>query len=172
MLQLFAMSRLEIRIYPDPILKQISSSVVKFDDDLKKLLDDMYETMISARGIGLAAPQVGISQQIAIVDVGEEAAERIDLLNPTIVWSSGSVPSEEGCLSIPEYRDTIKRSKEIVVQYKDPTGKEAEIRADGLLAICMQHEIDHLNGILFIDKLSRLKRELFKRWYKKNLAKE
>lgn len=161
------MSKLEIRIYPDPILKQTSTNVLEFDKKLKTFLDDMHETMLDAHGIGLAAPQVGVSQQIAVIDVSEERNQRIDLINPKIVWTAGSVPSEEGCLSIPEYRDTIKRSREIIVQFFDSDGIEKEIKADGLLAICMQHEIDHLNGILFVDKLSRLKRELFKRWLKK-----
>ena len=166
------MSILEIKIYPDPILKEQTSEVDKFDTNLLKLLDDMYQTMLIANGIGLAAPQVGVSKQIAVIDVSEKrdepgGSERIELINPKIVWSDGQTSSEEGCLSIPEYRDTIKRFKEIVVEAKNRDGKEIEIKADGLLGICMQHEIDHLNGILFIDRLSRLKRELFKRWHKK-----
>ena len=162
----------KIVTYPDPLLKEVSSKVEVFDQQLINLLDDMYETMQSAHGIGLAAPQIGILQQIAVIDVSEDRTERLNLINPNITWSDGSTPSEEGCLSIPEYRDTLKRSKEVIVEYKDETGKENELRADGLLAICLQHEIDHLNGVLFVDRLSRLKRELFKRWFKKQMSNE
>lgn len=162
------MSILEIKIFPDPVLREVSLEVDKFDRSLSKLLDDMYETMNSAGGIGLAAPQVGISKQVAVIDVSREQNERIELINPKIIKTTGKVPSEEGCLSIPEYRDTIRRHEKIVVLAYDRDGKEKEYQVDGLLAICMQHEIDHLNGILFIDHLSRIKRELFKRWHKKN----
>mgnify|MGYP001308224550 CR=1 FL=1 len=164
------MSVLKIKIYPDPILRLQSESVEIFDAELKKILDDMYETMIKAGGIGLAAPQVGISRQIAVIDISDERNERIELINPKIIWAEGKVDSEEGCLSIPEYRDRIKRSKEIVVRAQDSVGKELEIKAEGLLSICMQHEIDHLNGILFVDRMSRLKRELFKRWHGKKIS--
>jgi peptide deformylase len=166
------MSVLNIRIYPDPILKEPALPVEKFDAELNKLLDDMYQTMLAANGIGLAAPQIGVSKQIAVIDVSEERDQRLELINPKIIWEDGKVPSEEGCLSIPGYRDKLKRSEEIIVQAKDRNGKDIEIKADELLAICMQHEIDHLNGILFIDRLSRLKRELFKRWFKKSQAAE
>ncbi len=161
------MAILEIKLYPDPVLKEIAKEVEKFDDKLKNLLDDMYMTMLDANGIGLAAPQIGISSQIAVIDVSEERNEKIELINPKISWNDGSIPSEEGCLSIPEYRDTVRRFKEIKVEAFDRNGKKFEMQTDGLLAICMQHEIDHLNGILFTDRLSRLKRELFKRWYSK-----
>ncbi|MCO6431542.1 MAG: peptide deformylase [Deltaproteobacteria bacterium] len=166
------MPTLPIRIYPDPVLKQVAEKVTRFNDQLTSLANDMAETMYTARGIGLAANQVGVLQRIAIVDVGEEQNERIDLVNPEIVWKEGAVPSEEGCLSIPDYRETVRRNKEIVVQAQDTSGKEFELKAEGLLAICIQHEIDHLNGILFIDHLSRLKRELFKRWLKKRASED
>ena len=161
------MARLPIRLYPDPILKQVAQPVDQFGKELGKFLDDMYETMCAAKGIGLAAPQVGNPWRVAVVDVGQESPERIELINPEIVSRVGKVPSEEGCLSIPDYRDTIERSREVVVRAFDRTGKEFEIEAADLLSICLQHEIDHLNGILFVDHLSRLKRELFKRWLKK-----
>lgn len=166
------MAILEIRIFPDPVLKEVSQEVSSFDSKLKKLLDDMYQTMLDANGIGLAAPQVGVSHQIAVIDVSEERNNKLEVINPKIVWKDGDTPSEEGCLSIPEYRDTIRRSKEIIVEAYDRDGKEFELKADGLLAICLQHEIDHLNGILFTDRLSRLKRELFKRWYSKRYTSE
>ena len=161
------MAILPIKIYPDPILRQKTEEVKNFNADLRKFLDSIAATMYEANGIGLASPQVGISKRVAVADVSREGQERIDLVNPQIVWRDGSVPSEEGCLSIPEYRETIKRSREVIVQARDADGKEFELRAEGLLAICLQHEIDHLDGVLFIDHLSRLKRELFKRWLKK-----
>ena len=161
------MAVLPIKIYPDPILRDPGAVVSDFNLDLRKFLDSMADTMYHAEGIGLAAPQVGVSRRVAVVDVSQESQERIDLVNPKIISKSGSVPSEEGCLSIPKYRETVKRSEKIVVQAQDGAGKEFELQAEGLLAICLQHEIDHLDGVLFIDHLSRLKRELFKRWLKK-----
>lgn len=166
------MSFLDIRLYPDPILKQPASSVEKFDSTLHKLLDDMAETMYEADGIGLAAPQVGVSQRVAVADVSEKRNDVLEVVNPIIVAREGKVPSEEGCLSIPEYRDTIQRSEAVTVQAMDRNGNPIEIKATGLLAICLQHEIDHLDGILFVDHLSRLKRELFKGWLKKRLRRE
>lgn len=163
------MTLLNIRIYPDPILKEEAAEVSDFDSKLSKLLDDMYDTMLAADGIGLAAPQIGISKKIAVIDISEDRDQRLELINPKIVWQDGQVPSEEGCLSIPQYRDKIKRFKEIKIEAHDRKGAKFELQSDGLLAICMQHEIDHLHGILFVDHLSRLKRELFKRWSKRNL---
>lgn len=165
-----AMAILEIRIYPDPILKEVSAPVTSFDANLHKLLDNMIDTMYQANGIGLAAPQIGVSQRIAVIDVSDDRNERREFINPVISWRNGKVPSEEGCLSIPEYRDSLSRNAEVLVQAKDRHGKDFELRADGLLAICLQHEIDHLDGILFVDRLSRLKRELFKRWLKKRAS--
>jgi len=161
------MAILPIRIYPDPILREQTEEVTRFDTELESLADSLAETMYRAHGIGLAAPQVGSLSRIMVVDISEERNERIDFINPRIVQRIGSVSSEEGCLSIPGFRDTIKRSKEIIVQTKDIAGKDLELKLDGLLGICVQHEIDHLDGVLFIDHLSRLKRELFKRWLKK-----
>ena len=161
------MARLKIVRYPDPLLKERSKEVTAFDPALHSLLDDMIETMYAADGIGLAGPQVAQLHRITVIDISEERNRPIDVINPVIVSKTGSVPSEEGCLSIPEYRDTIKRASEVVVQALDRHGKPFEIRADGLLARCLQHEIDHLDGILFIDHLSRLKRQLFRHWWKK-----
>lgn len=159
-----------LRIYPDPVLKQKCAAVTDFDAALSKLLDDMTHTMYTNAGIGLAAPQVGILKRLLVLDVSEERNEPHHFINPKIVSASGSITYEEGCLSIPDYRDTVKRNREIIVQASDRGGNEFELKAEGLLAVCIQHEIDHLDGILFIDRLSRLKRELFKRWYKKRQA--
>lgn len=161
------MSILEIVKYPDPILTEECEPVEVFDDALGKLLDDMRETMYEASGIGLAAPQVGILKRITVVDVDQEEGSLIELINPVIVAKAGKVTGEEGCLSIPEYREVVQRSETIAVRAQDRNGEEFELEADELLAICIQHEIDHLDGVLFIDRLSRLKREFFKRWLKK-----
>lgn len=161
------MALLSIKLYPDPILNQVCSEVTQLDDNIQKLCTDMAETMYKSRGIGLAAPQVGILQRVIVVDVSDERNELVPMINPKITWSEGKVTSEEGCLSIPDYRDTISRKKSIKVEAITPKGEHFQLEADGLLAICIQHEIDHLDGILFIQRLSRLKRELFKRWFNK-----
>lgn len=161
------MALLDIKILPDPVLREVAEEITVFDKDLEKLAGDMFDTMYAAKGIGLAAPQIGLSRQLIVIDISEDGNERLALVNPKITAQSGSVSSEEGCLSIPDYRDTIKRSKQITVTGHDIGGSPVEITAEGLLAICLQHEIDHLNGVLFVDHLSRLKRELFKRWLKK-----
>lgn len=161
------MSVLEIKIYPDEILRQQTVIVSDYTSSLANFLDDMAETMYVSHGIGLAAPQVGSLQRVTVVDVSESGDNLQEFINPKIIRKQGSIPSEEGCLSIPEYRDTIKRAEQIVVSAEDRYGKSFEIEADGLLAICLQHEIDHLDGVLFIDHLSRLKRELFKKQYKR-----
>jgi peptide deformylase len=161
------MSILEIKKYPDPILKQQTRSVDIFDATLWKLLDNMGKTMYEAGGIGLAAPQVGELFQIAVIDVSREENSLIEFINPVIISKQGKIKSEEGCLSIPDYRDTVQRATTVTVRAQDRNGKEFTLEAEELLAICLQHEIDHLQGILFIDHLSRLKRELFKRWFNK-----
>ena len=156
-----------IRVFPDEVLREIAQEVVKFDDDLGLLLDNMAETMYSAHGIGLAANQVGVLQRVVVVDVSESRQDRLELINPRILDAKGKTSSEEGCLSIPDYRDTINRNETITVQAQNRKGEQIDLTAEGLLAICIQHEVDHLNGVLFVDHLSRLKRELFKRWLKK-----
>ena len=166
------MAILDIRKYPDPVLKQEASSVPAIDATVRKLLEDMAETMYAADGIGLAAPQVGISQRIAVVDVSEARNELMVFINPEITARAGKTPSEEGCLSIPDFRDTITRSETVTVNSLNAKGEEQVLEAGGLLAICLQHEIDHLDGILFVDHLSRLKREFFKRWLKKRQESE
>ncbi|RMG40733.1 MAG: peptide deformylase [Candidatus Dadabacteria bacterium] len=162
------MATLEIVKYPDPRLKEVCSEVSEFNSDLEQFLRNMADTMYAAHGIGLAGPQVGFMYRVTVIDVSEERNDLLYLVNPEIVEASGSTNSEEGCLSIPGYRDTVKRHEEIVCKAMNPKGEEFTIEADGLLAICIQHEIDHLDGILFIDRMSRLKREMFRRWCKKH----
>lgn len=158
---------LDIRIYPDPVLKERSLEVTDFGPELHKFLDNMKMTMYAANGIGLAAPQVGVLQRIAVIDVSDSRNEPVEFINPKITARAGKTPSEEGCLSIPDYRDSISRSETVTVTAQDRHGKDFQTEADDILAICLQHEIDHLDGILFIDHLSRLKREFFKRWLQK-----
>lgn len=166
------MPALEIKKYPNEVLREACAKVEVFDEKLERFLQDMRDTMYVADGIGLAAPQVGETKRIAVVDVSDNRDQAIELINPEIISQEGSTTSEEGCLSIPGYRDSVKRSKEIKVKAQDRHGKEFELSADGILAICIQHEIDHLDGVLFIDRLSRLKRELFRRWFKKQQLQE
>lgn len=161
------MGSLKIRIYPDPILRQPAQPVTQFDGELHALLDQMRDTMYEADGIGLAAPQIGISKQIAVIDTERDGASYLELINPRIELSPEKTTSEEGCLSIPGYREKISRSQTIIVHAKDRHGNEYTFTGDGLLSFCAQHEIDHLNGILFIDYLAGLKKQLFQNWLKK-----
>ncbi|MBR1648120.1 MAG: peptide deformylase [Alphaproteobacteria bacterium] len=159
------MAKLPIFEYPHPILKQIASRVEKVDGSLQKLLDDMLETMYAAQGVGLAAPQVGISKRIIVIDTAHpdegESPRPLYLVNPEIVWHSQEESSQfEGCLSVPEQRAEVTRYLEVRVHYQDYNGEEREMTADGLLSIALQHEIDHLDGILYIDRISRLKRQI------------
>lgn len=156
---------------PDPILKTVSKPVATVDDEVRALFDDMLETMYDAPGIGLAAVQVGVPRRLVVVDVvkDEEAPrEPMFLANPEIVWTSDTVAEyEEGCLSIPEVYDKVTRPQEVKVRFLDRDGRPREMHCTGLLATCIQHEIDHINGILFIDHLSRLKRERIVRKFAK-----
>jgi len=161
------MTLLPILTYPNPTLKEKCLDVTTFDAELSKTLDNMLETMYDANGVGLAGSQVGILKRITVIDISEAENEKLELVNPTIIEQTGKTSSEEGCLSIPEYQAVVTRSDKIKVQAYDRNGKEFELDADELLAICIQHEIDHLDGILFVDRLSRLKREMFKQWLKK-----
>lgn len=157
----------EIVTYPSPLLREKCADVSTFDDSLHRLVNDMSLTMYASSGIGLAACQIGVLQRVALVDVSEQQDQKLVLINPEIVTREGTVSSEEGCLSIPEYRDTIKRDEHIVVRAQNIEGEEFELSASGILSICIQHEVDHLNGILFVDHLSRLKRGFFTRWVRK-----
>lgn len=162
------MALLEIVLYPNPILKQVAKPVEQIDASIRKLLHDMAETMYNAPGIGLAAPQIGKSLRAIVVDLGEDEegekrSELIKLVNPEIVSASGTIDYEEGCLSIPDVREIVRRNSSIVVKGVDHEERSVEIHAEGLLAICLQHEIDHLNGVLFIDRLSPVRKELVRK---------
>ncbi|KQQ73543.1 MULTISPECIES: peptide deformylase [Rhizobium/Agrobacterium group] len=150
-------------ILPDPLLRQVSKPFERVDDALLKLADDMLETMYDAPGIGLAGIQIGVARRILVVDVSREEDEKnpIVVINPEIIRSSDERSVyEEGCLSIPEYYAEVERPASVTVKHIGRDGKEHVIEADGLLATCLQHEIDHLDGVLFIDHISRLKREM------------
>lgn len=164
------MTVLKILTYPEPVLSQKAEEVKVFDQELATLLDNMGETMYHDAGIGLAANQVGVLKRVVVVDISRDKWEKIEFVNPVITQRSGKMSYEEGCLSVPEFRDTVERSKEIVVRAQDRNGKEFELKASDLMAVCLQHEIDHLDGVLFIERLSRLKRQLFKRWHKKHMS--
>ena len=168
------MAVLDIKKYPSPVLKKKAAPVSVFDEALQQLIDDMVETMYAAPGVGLAAPQVGVSKRLAVIDISsrDEKYPLIVLINPSIVRSDGEIEFEEGCLSIPEYTAKIRRSENLIVRAHDREGTEVEIEADGLLAIAFQHEIDHLDGLLLIDRISPIKREFFKKRYRKALKTE
>jgi len=156
------MAILPIIELPDPRLRLVSEPVGAVDAAVRKLMDDMLETMYEAPGIGLAAIQVAVAKRVLVMDVAreDEPKQPLCLANPEIVWSSEDKNVyQEGCLSIPEYYEDVERPKQVRVRYLDRDNKVQELEADGLLATCVQHEIDHLNGVLFIDYLSRLKRE-------------
>ena len=152
----------EIITVPDPRLKQVAAPVETVDDEVRALMDDMLETMYAAPGIGLAAVQIGVMKRVVVMDLsreGEEPAPR-HFANPEVLWASEeTVPYEEGCLSIPEVYDEVVRPARVKVRYLNYQGESVEEEAEGLYAVCFQHELDHLNGVLFIDYLSRLKRE-------------
>lgn len=157
------MSLLPIVTLPDEkTLRQVSEPVNTVDADVRQLWDDMLETMYHAPGIGLAAIQIGVPRRLLVIDLAKDGEERKPLFvaNPDIIWSSTNVNDyEEGCLSIPEYYEMVTRPAEIRLRYLDRQGEARELHAGGLMATCLQHEIDHLNGILFIDHISRMKRE-------------
>lgn len=164
------MSVLPIITIPDPILRKISDPVERVDDAVVRLMDDMLETMYAAPGVGLAAPQVGVLKRVVVIDAAEEGQppNPIAMANPEIVaLGSTTRLHEEGCLSIPDVRVEIERPSTVTVRYIDRTGREQELAADGLLATVVQHEIDHLDGQLIIDFLSRLKRDIIIRKFKK-----
>ena len=157
------MSQRNIVIEPDPILREKSEALDKVDDHLRKLLDDMLETMYAAPGIGLAAVQVGILKRLIVIDISKDKEKKnpLFLINPQIISQSNNKSTyEEGCLSLPGHFAEIERPAECKVEYLDYNGKEKVITAKGLLSTCIQHEIDHLNGLLFIDYLSKLKKDM------------
>jgi peptide deformylase len=153
---------LKIVKYPEPVLSQPGEPVTEFNNELRKLVSDMFETTYAAQGVGLAAPQVGISKRITTIDVsmGKDPKDRLVLVNPEIISSEGKLYEEEGCLSFPDIREKIVRAAKVRIRAQDEYGKWFEMDGEELLARCMQHEIDHLNGMLFIFRMSGLKRDL------------
>lgn len=152
----------EILVVPHPVLKQVSVNVDVVDDELRALMDDMLETMYEAPGIGLAAIQIGVPKRVIVMDLArpDEEPQPRYYVNPEILWASEeTAPYEEGCLSVPEIFDEVERPARVKLRYLNYQGEQAEEDAEGLFAVCIQHEMDHLNGVLFIDHLSRLKRE-------------
>lgn len=159
------MSLLSVLTYPHPFLQQVCEPVETVTREIQKLLDDMAETMYAAPGIGLAAPQVGISKRVLVADVRSKEEDRkgelFQLINPVIVFKEGKIEWEEGCLSIPGFLQVMKRFKHVIVEALDKKGSPITIEGADLLAVCLQHEIDHLDGKLILDKASRLKRKLY-----------
>ncbi|PAF54396.1 peptide deformylase [Helicobacter sp. 13S00482-2] len=168
------MAILEILKYPNKALRKISKDVQAFDEALHKLLDDMYETMSERQGVGIAAIQVGIDQRIVLVNVpSEEDNEQhrenlLEIINPVFLKKEGNIKWNEGCLSVPEFYEEVDRFEQVTIAYCDRFGEKKILQANGLLAIAIQHEIDHLNGILFVDKLPILKRKKFEKELKRN----
>lgn len=163
------MSIKKICKYPDPVLRKNAEKIEVFDEALQALSEDMADTMYDAPGIGLAAPQIGESIRIIVVDISkkEEEQKYMTLVNPEIIENEGEQVDEEGCLSVPELTSKVKRFKKIRVRYQDLSGKEFELETENRFAVVLQHEIDHLNGTLFLDHLSSLKRNLYKKKVKK-----
>jgi peptide deformylase len=162
------MSQLEVRILGDPILRQRSQEVRELTPELRQLISDMFDTMYAEEGVGLAAPQVGVAQRIIVVDMQDKETEGFALINPVVLEASEKRErGEEGCLSIPQLKDVVERPYSVVVEGQTVEGETRRIEAEGLLARILQHEVDHLDGILFIDRLSPLKRKLLlSKWQK------
>jgi peptide deformylase len=170
------MAVLDIVTYPNKILKQISKPVERFDSELHKLLDDMYETMIAKNGVGLAAIQVAVPIRALIIDLGDEEGKqsektKIEVINPEFLVWEGSQKDTEGCLSVPDYFDEVERYAKVKVKYYDRFGKEHITDAEGLLSVAFQHETDHLDGHLFIERLDYIRRKKFEKEWKKLLKK-
>jgi len=165
---------LEILKYPHPLLKKRCEEVDRIDGVVKKLIRDMTETMYQANGIGLAACQVGVSRRVIVVDVGpiDPEKEFFAMVNPEVISEEGEIEHEEGCLSVPDCLEKLKRKEKVLIRGFSPVGKEIEISAEGILAIAIQHEIDHINGVLILDRISRLKREIYRNKLKKERRKK
>jgi peptide deformylase len=159
----------EVVKYPDPVLSKPAETVTEFNADIARLVDEMFDSMYAAQGIGLAAPQINISKRITVIDVSfkERPEDKLALINPVILDREGKQIEEEGCLSLPEIREKVTRAAWVKVRAQNVKGETFEVEGEELLARALQHEIDHLNGILFIDHLSRLKRDLVQRRIKK-----
>ncbi len=153
------MALLKILEFPDPRLRTKALPVAEVDDEIRTLIDDLLETMYAAPGIGLAATQVNVHKRVLVTDVSEDKSSPLALVNPEIVSKDGVEVMEEGCLSVPGYFEEVERAESIVVRYLDRDGQSQTLETDGLLAVCIQHEIDHLDGKLFVDYLSQLKRQ-------------
>ena len=162
---------LNILKYPDKKLRTIAKPVVNVDETIKQHVKDMFETMYEAPGIGLGATQVNFHQRIIVIDVSEQCNEPICLINPEIIEKSGEIQWEEGCLSVPDYYENIIRANDIKVQALNQHGETFELEASEMLSVCIQHEIDHLNGILFVDHLSKLKQKRLKKKTEKKVTK-
>jgi peptide deformylase len=157
------MTNLVILEYPDPRLRQTAEAVRVVDDAVRRFADDLLQTMYACKGVGLAATQVDVHKRILVVDVSEERNQPLLLINPEILSAEGLAPAEEGCLSVPGIYDKVKRAERIRVRALGRDGEAFELDAEGLLAICIQHEMDHLDGKLFVDYLSELKRQLIRK---------
>jgi len=157
------MAILDILHYPDKRLRTVAKPVEKVDDSIRKLVDDMFETMYVAPGIGLAATQIDVHKQIIVIDVSEEKNQPLCLINPQIIAEEGTETCDEGCLSVPDIYETVERSEKVTVKALDQNGDEYTLQADELLAVCIQHEMDHLKGKLFVDYLSPLKVQRIKK---------
>ncbi|OUS12071.1 peptide deformylase [Rhodospirillales bacterium 47_12_T64] len=167
------MAILEIVIAPDPVLKTVCEPVIEVNDEVRTLMTDMLETMYKAPGIGLAACQVGVTKRVIVVDVSDDKEENqpFCMADPEVLWESDEWSAyQEGCLSLPEQYADVERPAAVKVRYLDKAGKKVELDADGLLATCIQHEIDHLDGILFVDHISKLKRGMIMKKLKKIVA--
>jgi peptide deformylase len=168
------MAVLEILTYPHPLLKKRCLEVEKIDGEVKRLIHDMTETMYEANGVGLAACQVGVNKRVIVLDVSPLDPEQdlFALVNPEIVAEEEEIDHEEGCLSVPDCLETIKRKQKVRVRGMSPEGKEVELEAQGILAIALQHEVDHINGVLILDRMSGLKREIYRKKLRKKKQQE
>ncbi len=162
---------LNILKYPDKRLRTIAKSVVSVDETIKQQVKDMFETMYEAPGIGLAATQVNFHKRIIVIDISDQCNEPICLINPEIIEKSGEIQCEEGCLSLPDYYENVTRSNDIKVQALNQHGETFELEASEMLSVCIQHEVDHLDGILFVDHISRLKQKRLKKKTEKQVKK-
>lgn len=166
------MEKLDIVLYPESGLREVCTPIPEMNDEIDKLIDDMFYTMYDAPGIGLAAPQIAVQQRLIVVDISESKDQPIALINPEIIRSAGEITWEEGCLSIPGIYAKVKRPSDIIVRGMNRDGKIIELEASDLLAVCLQHEIDHLNGTLFIDHLSGLKRTRALQKFRKSMEEQ
>ena len=162
---------LDILKYPDKRLRTIAKPVVSVDETIRQQVKDMFETMYEAPGIGLAATQVNFHQRIIVIDISDQCNEPICLINPEVIEKSGEIQWEEGCLSVPDYYENVIRANDIKVQALNQHGETFELEASEMLSVCIQHEIDHLNGILFVDHLSKLKQKRLKKKTEKKVTK-